>query len=225
MTTRPESQNGRSRQSEEGRKSMNDATSAGGHRRAEQKAALLRIVEDFGLEERPAAIRLASGGESKFFVDAKQALSNGRHLRVACEFVIALAAEIAPDWNAVGGMTLGADPLAHGIALLTGRNWFTVRQERKGRGSNKLIEAVSLSIDNRVLLIDDVVTTGGSISRAFTAVRDGGAAVVFATALVDRGRSTQTFFDQHRVPYRPLLTYEDLRIPPIDDEISSSTAS
>ena len=180
-----------------------------------KKRQLRDIVTTFGLEERPKAIELASGGMSKFFVDAKQALANGEHLRVACELIIELADSYNADWNAVGGMTMGADPLAHGIALITGRDWFTVRKEEKGRGSNKLIEAVSMSSDTKVLLIDDVVTMGGSIQRAYQAIVNDGATVVLATTLVDRGITARGFFEEVEVPYEPLLTYKSLGIPPV----------
>lgn len=185
---------------------------------------LRQIVANFGLEERPSPITLASGGRSRFFVDAKQALAHGNHLKVACQLIIHLAAERAPSWNAVGGMTMGADPLAHGIALLTGRSWFTVRKEPKGRGSNKVIEAVAMSSDTSVLLIDDVVTLGGSIRKAYDAVVKDGASVLFATALVDRGTTAQQFFEGIGVPYKPLLTYKDLGIPPAELELSDAAS-
>jgi len=191
----------------------------------EQTDELLKIVAAFGLEERPQPIQLASGAMSKYFVDAKQALADGNHLRVACEAVIALAKLRVPNWNAVGGLTMGADPLAHGIALLTGRSWFTVRKDPKNRGSNKLIEAVAMSADTQVLLIDDVVTMGGSIRKAYEAVVKDGAQVVFATALVDRGVTARLFFENVNVPYEPLLTYEDLRIPAILPEPLPDAAS
>ncbi len=185
---------------------------------------LQEIVANFGLEERPHPVTLASGGQSRFFVDAKQALASGNHLRVACELIVHLAAKDAPTWNAVGGMTMGADPLAHGVSLLTGRSWFTVRKEPKGRGSNKLIEAVAMSSDTLVLLIDDVVTMGGSIRRAYEAVVKDGATVLLATALVDRGDTARRFFDDIGVPYKPLLTYEDLGIPPVELELPTAAS-
>lgn len=183
-----------------------------------QRDQLRDIVAHFGLETKPAPVTLASGAQSKYFVDAKQALSDGEHLRVACELIIELAEQQSVDWNVVGGMTMGADPIAHGVALLTRKRWFTVRKERKDHGTQKVIEAVHMGPDTRVLLIDDVVTTGGSIAKAYKAVAAEGAQVVLATALVDRGDTGHEFFDAEGVPYVPLLTYKDLGIPPIGSE-------
>jgi hypothetical protein len=131
-----------------------------------RRGELLEIIANFGLEERPHPVTLASGGQSKFLVDAKRALAHSGHL--------------------------------------------------KGRGLNKLIEGAAIGSDTRVLLIDDVVTMGGSIRRAYDAVIRDGASVVFATTLVDRGTNARKFFESVNVAYRPLLTYLDLHIPPVD---------
>ena len=77
------------------------------------------------------------------------------------------------------------------------------------------IEAAELGPGVRVLLVDDVVSTGGSILQALEAVRETGAEVVFATTLVDRGETAARRFAELGVPYRPLITYRDLNIKPI----------
>ncbi len=192
---------------------------------ADRKNELLAIVASYGLERRPTPVTLSSKAQSNFFVDAKQALSNGQHLRLACEWVIGLAEALNIDWNAVGGRTMGADPLAHGIALLTGKRWFSVRKEAKPHGTMRTVEAVSVSHDTRVLLVDDVATTGGSISTAYEAVTKDGAVVVLATVLVDRGNLTRLFFEERKVPYVPLLTYEDLNIPAFGTEVLPQASS
>ena len=107
---------------------------------------------------------------------------------------------------------MGADPLAHGIALVTGVMWFSVRKEPKRRGREQWIEGARLSSRDRVLLVDDVVTSGGSIMKAYEQVRDVGASVTGVIPMVDRGDVAQELFRQVGVPYAPLITYRDLNI-------------
>jgi len=98
----------------------------------------------------------------------------------------------AAGWNleAVGGLTLGADPVSYAIAyasMLAGTpiRAFTVRKEAKAHGTGRLIEGPFREGD-RVAVIEDVITTGGSALRAAQAVRDAGGTVVGVLALVDR---------------------------------------
>lgn len=159
-------------------------------------------------------VRLASGRLSRVFIDAKAALRRGDDLRLACEALVELAGDVTFD--AVGGLTMGADQFAHGIAIVTGCEWFVVRKEPKGRGTNKLVEGAQPGPGTRVLLVDDVVTTGGSIQKAYGVIRDLGATVVAAVTLVDRGDVASRFFAEHGVPYAALVTYRDLAIEPVD---------
>jgi orotate phosphoribosyltransferase len=178
---------------------------------------LLQIVLAHGYEYRAQPIRLRSGEWSHHFVDGKRALAHGPHLRLACEVLLDRVAAAGIDFDAVGGLTLGADQFAHGVAIVGGKDWFVVRKEPKGRGTNRLIEGRELDADARVLLVDDVVTAGGSIARAYDCILETGAKVVAAVALVDRGLAGAKVFADLGVPYLPLLTYEDLGIPPVGD--------
>lgn len=158
----------------------------------------------------PDPVRLASGQMSRDFIDGKRALARGDHLKLACE---ALLDEVdGVEFDAAGGLTMGADQFAHGIAVLTGCQWFVVRKEPKGRGTNQLVEGAQVGADARVLLVDDVVTTGGSIQKAYAAVTDLGARIVAAATLVDRGDVAAEFFNTKAIPYFALVTYADLGI-------------
>src|SRR3954467_10796237 len=155
-------------------------------------------------------------------MDGKKALASGEHLREACLAIIALAADEGAKFDAVGGMTLGADSFSHGIAVLTGKPWFVVRKQTKEHGTTRRVEGAALGPGTRVLLIDDVATTGGSILAALEAVQAAGATVTLAVTLVDRGEQTAPKFAALGVRYRPLLTYRDLGIVPVGGPAPSS---
>src|SRR5436190_3290083 len=187
---------------------------------AEMQQTVIEIVKKHGLERRDEPFRLTSGELSHDYMDGKKALARGDHLREACLAIVALASDAGAEFDAVGGMTLGADSFSHGIAVLTGCPWFVVRKQTKEHGTTRRIEGVALRPGMRVLLIDDVATTGGSILAALEAVQQVGAIVSLAVTLVDRGEQTAPKFAELGVPSRPRLTSRDLGIAPV-----GSTAS
>lgn len=182
---------------------------------------LLRdIISANGYQQFAQPIHLSSGVTSRDFIDTKVALSGGDNLAVACQEMLWANGVFDLDattdkFDAVGGMTMGADHLAHGMALIGGFRWFSIRQAPKGRGTNQLIEGADLAPGDRVLLIDDVVTTGASIRRAYQHLIGRNVVIVGATCLVDRGDDTTQFFSTVQVPYVALLTYEDFNIDPV----------
>ena len=176
---------------------------------------VIDVVTTYGLEYREEPFTLASGELSHDYMDGKRALARGEHLKLACQALIELVADAGVEFDAVGGLTLGADAYATVIAVLAGKRWFVVRKQAKDHGKGKQIEAAELGPGVRVLLVDDVVSTGGSILQALDVVRATGAEVVFATTLVDRGEAAARRFHDLGVPYRPLITYRDLNIKPI----------
>jgi orotate phosphoribosyltransferase len=186
----------------------------------ELRNKLIAIVKAKGLMSLPEPVQLASGAWSKDFVDGKRALANGRDLETACRALIELIEDAGIEFDAVGGLTLGADQFSHGVAMLTGLDWFVVRKAPKGRGTNKRIEGADVGPGTRVLLVDDVVTSGGSIKEAFQVIRnDTGATVVGAVTLVDRSGQADQYFKDEGVFYAPLVTFDDLgieRVKPVD---------
>jgi orotate phosphoribosyltransferase len=174
-------------------------------------------VRSRGLRHLPEPVQLASGAYSQDFVDGKEALANGADLHTACRAVIELVASAGIEFDAIGGMTMGADQFAHVVAVLAPCRWFVVRKQPKGRGTNKRVEGCTLGPDVRVLLVDDVVTTGGSIRDAYEVVTAEGGVVVGAVTLVDRGDQARPYFASKGVPYLSLLTYQDLNIDPVGD--------
>jgi len=160
-------------------------------------------------------IELASGQMSHHFVDAKAGLSHAADLRLACETVATLAREAGVEFDAVGGLTLGADHLAVGIALATDREWFFVRKEPKKRGTAKLIEGATLDANVRVLVVEDAVSTGSSLLQAIEAVEATGARVVGAATMIDRGGHLGPVLAERGVRYLPVASHTDLGLPPV----------
>jgi orotate phosphoribosyltransferase len=176
---------------------------------------VINIVHQRGLKHLSEPVTLASGARSRHFIDGKAALSRGEHLRIACEALLELAVVHDCEWDAVGGLTLGADKFAHVVAVLADREWFVVRKEPKDRGTKQQVEGAGIGPGVRVLLVDDVVTTGGSIQKAHDVITALGAEVVAAITLVDRSDVAVDFFKERGIPYVPLVTYADLGIPPV----------
>ncbi|MDP8928579.1 MAG: orotate phosphoribosyltransferase [Actinomycetota bacterium] len=189
------------------------------------KSELVELVRREGYSRRDVPFRLSSGETSYDYVDGKRALADGRVLAMVCETVISLAQELPVEFDAVGGPTMGADAIVHGVALLTGVHWFSVRKETKSHGKQKLIEGAELSDRWQVLLVDDVVTTGSSMLKALAAVEDAGAKIVLAVSLVDRGEAARGRFEAKGIPYEPLMTYRDLEMDPVGGIGHIKTAS
>jgi orotate phosphoribosyltransferase len=188
-------------------------------RRASQVSQLreqvVTLVKERGYERREEPFRLVSGQLSHDYIDGKRAISSGDGLRLVAEAIVELAADEGVDFDAVGGLTMGADPLAHAVAVLTGKAWFSVRKSAKQHGKQKLIEGCELTPDTAVLVLDDVVTTGGSIEQALDAIDELQARVVLAVTLVDRADVAARRMSERGIVYRPLATYRDLDIDPV----------
>ncbi|MGI9577775.1 MAG: orotate phosphoribosyltransferase [Microthrixaceae bacterium] len=187
-----------------------------------RRAQLLEVVRDLGLIQFDEPRQLSSGEMSRDFIDAKRALAAGADLHLACGVIADSISAMGIEFDAVGGLTLGADQFSHGVAtwLADDTEWFVIRKKPKGRGTDQLVEGARLGTGTRVFLVDDVVTTGGSIQQAHHNVIDTGATVVAASTLVDRGEVAAAFFAEHGVPYSPVFTYGDLGIEPVGDMVS-----
>jgi orotate phosphoribosyltransferase len=157
-------------------------------------------------------VTLSSGQTAQYYVDAKRALLRPAAFRAAGELIAAEAADRAA--TAVGGMTMGADPLAcAAIATESGNGLvaFFVRKERKEHGLQRWIEGPVLEAGTRCLVVEDVVTTGGATVRAIERIKEEGLEVAGVTAVVDRLAGGGEAIEQAAgAPYRPLLTIDDL---------------
>jgi orotate phosphoribosyltransferase len=157
---------------------------------ARERARLLEILVERSL--RFGRFRLASGGESEFYVDVRKTALDPEGALLAARLFVDLTNLGGPGGpSAVGGPTLGADPLvtAMGLECLArGRRveCFLVRKEAKDHGTAGRVEG-NLSAGARVLLVDDVITQGGSLVASMPAVQASGARLVAFGCVVDRG--------------------------------------
>jgi orotate phosphoribosyltransferase len=183
--------------------------------RSEHWQAAFDLIRTRGHERRDEPFKLASGQLSHDYIDGKFAVDNGERLTVVSRAVAELAADNGIEFDAVGGLTMGADPLSHGVAMVTGKAWFSVRKEQKQRGREQWVEGTRLEPGTRVLLVDDVISTGGSTALAFDRIEPLGVVVTGVIPMVDRGDVATKLFDERNVPFVALVTYKDLGIEPI----------
>jgi orotate phosphoribosyltransferase len=132
--------------------------------------------------------KLVSGRESPYYIDCRPTTHNAQGLALIGEIIFQLIQDLKV--TAVGGLTMGADPIAHATALtsyLKGQpiNAFSVRQKPKEHGTGGLLVG-DVEPGDRAVVVEDVVTTGGSALRAVAAAREFGLQVVKVLILVDR---------------------------------------
>lgn len=165
-----------------------------------------------GYQRAEQPFRLSSGGWSHDYVDGKYALCSGQALRTASEAVLEV---VGGGFDVVGGPSMGADALAHGVSLVSGAGWFSVRKEAKGHGRESWLEGWRLQGGERVVVVEDVSTTGKSLLRAVERIEAFGVEIVAAVALLDRAPAVRANIEGRGLRWEPLLTWEDLGIEPL----------
>ncbi len=175
---------------------------------ASARDRLLRALREHALVI--GEVTLTSGRTARYLVDAKRAIL----LRDGFAALAELVAEQAAAWGAtaVGGMTMGADPIA--CAALAGGadvKAFFVRKETKQHGLSRRIEGPVLEPSDRCMLVEDVVTTGGSTIRALDALREEGHQVCGVLAICDRlAGGGEAIEAAAGAPYRALTTIDEV---------------
>jgi orotate phosphoribosyltransferase len=157
-------------------------------------------------------VTLTSGATASYYVDAKRAILRQPGFGALAELVAAEAVERGAD--AVGGMTMGADPIASAaISAPAGRELiaFFVRKEAKGHGLHRRVEGPPLEAGDRCLVVEDVVTTGGSTLQAIAALQDAGREIVGVVSVLDRlAGGAERIEAAAGAPYVPLTTIDDI---------------
>ena len=167
---------------------------------------------------------LASGQKSTWYLDGKQITLHSHGLHLVAEGLLDLLDDV--EFDAVGGMSIGADPIVGGmlsVASERGRDLtgFMVRKEAKGHGTSRFVEG-PVQPGAKVVILDDVVTTGGSALLAADRAREFGCEVVQGVGIVDRLQGGAEAFAAAGIPFRALLTVADLGVG--DSQSSDSPA-
>jgi orotate phosphoribosyltransferase len=154
---------------------------------------------------------LKSGRKSSWFLDTKQTACRPDGILLVANVALSLFPE---HIDAVGGLTMGSDPVAFGVAAVAATRGrmlrsFSVRKEAKDHGVRGRV-AGALQPGDRVVIVEDTVTRGISLFEAVDVVRKYGAEPVLITVIVDRGGTCAAMAAQARIPYVPMLTAPDL---------------
>ena len=176
-----------------------------------KRARLLELLRTRSFQERE--VTLSSGLKSNFYIDCKQVSLDAEGATLIGELFHAVIDEVAPQAVAVGGLTLGADPLATATSVVSWqagrpRAAFLVRKEPKGHGTGQWLESTRLPAGADVVVLEDVITTGAATLKAIERARLAGLRVVHALGLVDRlegGREAVT----RETPLTTLFTRRD----------------
>ena len=179
------------------------------------KQALIALVREKSLKF--GDFTLASGKKAKYYLDGKQVTLDPHGSKLIAEGILDLLAEAdMPD--AIGGMSIGADPITSAVVTMSAVRdtpllGFMVRKEAKGHGTNQYIEG-PVRPGQKVVIVEDVVTTGGSSLKAIERVEAFGLEVTGVIAIIDRMEGGAAAFAKAGYPLRSLLAITDFGISP-----------
>ncbi|WP_421628667.1 orotate phosphoribosyltransferase [Corynebacterium pseudogenitalium] len=171
------------------------------------KARLAELVKELAVVH--GKVTLSSGKEADYYVDLRCATLHHEAAPLIGKLLREMTADL--EFDAVGGLTLGADPVATAVMHAAGRpiDAFVVRKEAKKHGMQRRIEGPSI-VGKKVLVVEDTTTTGNSPLTAVEAVRAEGAEVVAVATVVDRATGAADALHEAGLDYRFLLGLEDL---------------
>jgi len=156
---------------------------------------------------------LTSGQKASFYVDLRQVSLDHRVAPLIGEVMLELVEEFEPV-DAIGGLTMGADPIASAImhrGVLAGKKYdaLVVRKEPKDHGRGRQIEGPDVK-GKRIVVVEDTSTTGGSPLKAARAIENAGGEVVAVCVVVDRNTGADRIIEEAGYPYRAALRLGDL---------------
>jgi orotate phosphoribosyltransferase len=179
---------------------------------ARQRERLLELLRALSFQERE--VTLASGLRSNFYIDCRRVSLDAEGHFLIGQLFRAIIEQVAPEARAVGGMTMGADPLVSATSLVSfiaGRplDGFLVRKEAKGHGTGQYLETGGrIAPGTPSVIVEDTVTTGGSLLRAVERAREAGLRPVHALAIVDRLEGGREAIEA-QLPLTALYTRKD----------------
>ncbi|MFA4700405.1 orotate phosphoribosyltransferase [Pyrococcus kukulkanii] len=152
---------------------------------------------------------LTSGKESNYYIDIKKLITNPRALKIIARLIAKKANELGLQYDKVAGPELGAVPIATALALETEKPLLIVRKKKKEYGTGKQIEG-EVRPGDKVLLVEDVTTTGGSVLRAAKILKENGAEVVGIFVVVDREEGAKENINKEGYYLYPLIVVSEL---------------
>ena len=176
-----------------------------------KKRALIELLKEKSV--RFGTFTLASGKTSDFYVDARQCTLHAEGALLIAELILE---QLKPDVVAVGGPVTGADPIAGAVALRAAQqnkniHGFMVRKEPKGYGGKQWIEGKSnLPEGSSLCVIEDTVTTGGSLLRAIEKLEEAGFTVAQCITVVDREEGARERIEGAGYPFEALVSRSEL---------------
>lgn len=178
------------------------------------RQALLELVRERALQF--GEFTLVSGKKASYYLDGKQVTLSSQGARLVAEGMLEAIGDSLP--KAVGGMAIGADPITAAIITMAGVNGqqllgFMVRKEPKGHGLERYIEG-PVKAGDEVIIVEDVVTTGGSSLLAIERCEQFGLKVRGVLAVIDRLEGGRECFESRGYKFTPLLTIRDFGIEP-----------
>ena len=182
---------------------------------SEHRDALIEFIRDEAVFH--GDFTLTSGKQATYYVDLRRVSLDHRVAPLIGRVMLELIAEF-PEVDAVGGLTMGADPVASAImhqGAAAGRDVdaFVVRKEPKDHGRGRQVEGPDLA-GRKVIVVEDTSTTGGSPIKAIEAVRKVGGDVVAVAVVVDRATGAKEIIEAAGVQYRAAITLDDLGLLP-----------
>jgi orotate phosphoribosyltransferase len=184
------------------------------------RVRLIELLKSDAL--RTGSFTLASGRSSHYYVDGRKVTLSAEGAAVIGAGVLELLLA-RPGVTAVGGLTMGADPIvgatlaAAGMAGHTGLHGFLVRKEAKGHGTGQLVEG-PVTGGETVIIVEDVATTGGSALKAVDAAEALGCKVALVVAVLDRLEGAEAAFRARGLEFQALVTIRDLGVEPLPRE-------
>jgi orotate phosphoribosyltransferase len=178
----------------------------------EQRRELIDIIKHKSL--RIGDFTLSSGKKSSYYLDCRMTTLDGRGALLIARLILQGIRDNHINAEAVGGLTMGADPIATAVAVVSGLEGqplsaFIVRKETKGHGMQRAIEGYDGKRGARVIIVDDVCTTGDSILKAAEKAEEAGFEVAATFCVVDR-QEGGTELIAKRYPFYPLFTAKEL---------------
>jgi len=180
------------------------------------KTELVDLINAKALKR--GTFRLASGREASFYLDAKQVVLDAHGSMLVGRAILERFRTLPRMPDAVGGMSIGADPITGAVVTMAGvggipLKGFLIRKEPKDHGTKRYVEG-PVEPGQRVVIVEDVTTTGGSSLVAIDRAREFGLVVERVITVIDRLAGAEAAFAAQGIPFESLVTIRDLGIEP-----------